>query len=289
MTRERKAMVSKMTSSKASLLALVAALSTSSAGCTQTPKCEELGDCGGEAPLGAWVLGAGHPSCQEDLYAVTKDPRLFAGEVPAARQPPIEPAAWDWCYLLVTSGGPKIQLKQPTFFYESGPIGRATLSYSGNPYDGNGTYTLGLAYTGTYFMDFPAICMREFGAMDNRPANDETGMPVGGPVGVCQQLQPYVAAAGIGEGSYPNVSCGVMPDDALGCRCYFEVSETGGSAGTYRVQGNTIVHWADKQFSMHADFCNKGDSLQLTGHDGSYLFNVPSLRTMDLAKGMATP
>jgi len=268
--------------SKAPLLAgLCGLLLASTVGCKQEPLCEELGSCGGAVPIGSWTLSPGHGSCTEDLYAQPKDPRLYRSEVPAARAPVVEAAAWDWCFLLVTNGGPKIQVKQPSFFYESGPIGRTTLTY-----DANGTYSLGWAKTGTYSMDFPAVCMREFGAMDNRRALDEMGMPVGEPVGVCKQLEPFVKAAGIGEGSYPNVSCDIIPEDPLGCRCYFDVSETGGGAGTYQMMpdGKTIVHYADKSFPQLATYCNKGDSLQLTGADGAYLFNVFGLRTMDLGK-----
>jgi hypothetical protein len=276
-------MTKSMTIPKASLIALLGLFSALSGACKQEPLCEELGTCGGPVPVGSWTLSPGHASCLEDLYIQQKDPRLFGGEVPSARAPVIEPAAWDWCYLLVTSGGPKIQLKQPSFFYESGPVGRATMTYNGD-----GTYSLGMARTGTYFMDFPPLCMRDFGAMDGRPATDETGAPVGGPVGICKQLEPYVKAAGIGEGSYPNIVCDPIPDDPAGCRCYFDVSETGGSAGTYVVQGNVITHYADKSFQMKATYCNRGDSLDLTGTDGAYLFNVPGFRTMNLGKA-ATP
>jgi hypothetical protein len=274
-------MTKRMTTPKASLIALCGLFTALAGACKQEPLCPELGECGGAKPVGSWTLSPGHASCIEDLYVQQKDPRLYGGEVPSARNPVIEPAAWDWCFLLVTNGGQKIQAKQPSFFYESGPIGRATLTY-----EDNGRYTLGLARTGTYYMDFPAVCMREFGAMDGRMALDEAGMPVGEPVGVCKQLEPFVKAAGIGEGSYPNVLCDTIPEDPDGCRCFFDVSETGGSSGSYQIlpDGKTILHLPGTNFPQKASFCNHGDSLELTGADGAYLFGVPGLRTMNLGK-----
>jgi hypothetical protein len=276
----------RMTIPKTSVIAACCLLTSLAPACKQEPLCAELGDCGGAKPTGSWTLSPGHPSCIEDLYAQTKDPRLFPGEVPAARTPVVEPASWDWCFLLVTDGGPKIQAKQPSFFYESGPIGRATLTY-----EETGRYSLGVARTGTYFMDFPAICMRQFGAMDGRMALDETGTPVGEPVGVCKQLEPFVKAAGLNEGSYPNMVCDKIPEDPDGCRCFFDVSETGGSTGTYQVlpDGKTILHLPSGNFPQRATYCNKGDTLEVTGADGAYLFGIPGLRTMSLGKSAVPP
>jgi hypothetical protein len=64
---------------------------------------------------------------------------------------------------------------------------------------------------------------------------------------------------------------------------------TGGS-GSYYVQGNTIIHALTARpdgtqgadFPAYATFCAQNGSLQLTGKDGAYLFNQPSLRTLDL-------
>src|SRR5882724_7178799 len=94
---------------------LVAALTS---GCKQAVHCSELGACGGPVPLGTWTLtppvGAApaHGSCIEDLYVPISDPRLVnGGDVPAARTPLPEPALYDWCDALVTSGGTAISTR----------------------------------------------------------------------------------------------------------------------------------------------------------------------------------
>jgi len=264
--------------------ALLSLLALTTSGCTQEPLCEELSDCGGPVPTGDWVLDPGHPSCSEDLYVPPNDTRLLGGEITPARQPTIEPALFDWCNLLVAGGGTQILLQPPRFYYESGPIGAAIVAY--HP---DGTFSAGLTRTGEFILDFPAICMRGFGATDGipaaNPANPTGGPdPAGPPVDVCEQLQVPLANSGTGEGSYQNTDCYPNPEDPQGCLCSFEVTETGGPSGKYRVLDNgTIQHVSFTGFPSKANYCNTGTRLQLTGKDGEYLFNVKGLRTLDLA------
>jgi hypothetical protein len=256
----------------AAVCGLVAALTT---GCKQEPLCKELGNCGGQVPIGKWALSPGHGSCSEDLYIPPTDTRLVQADLPAARTSPPEPALFDWCLLLVTNGGTNIQARPPRFFYSDGRIGAATVRY-----DPDGHFSAGITRTGTYTLDFPAFCMRAFGATDGRPADPDGGPPLN----ICKQLEVPVRASGIGEGSYMNTTCDPNPDDPAGCLCVFDVTETGGLSGTYQVlNANTILHLPVTNFPQKVTFCNKGDSLQLTGTDGAYLFDVRGLRTMDLA------
>jgi hypothetical protein len=277
----------------ASLSALGTLLALMS-GCMQEPNCPALGECGGDF-RGTWQLAPGFPSCIEDLYNVPKDPRLYGGEVPAARTPVIEPALFDWCYLLVTDGGQNIRRKSPQFFYESGPIGWASLTYTPDPTIPNGgQYVMGISRTGTYYLDFPPYCMRAFGAMDNRPVWDPTvNMYVGEPVNICKQLEFQLSIDGVGEGAYPTVQCEQNPEELAGCLCAFNVSETGGPSGTYQLlaDGRTIMHMpgTNLNFPQEAKYCASSGSLELTGDNGSYLFGQKGLRTMKLAKAVVDP
>jgi hypothetical protein len=250
-------------------------------GCKQQPLCPELGNCGGPAPIGDWALSPGHGSCSEDLYTPPADTRLVGADLPAARMPPPEPALFDWCDLLVTSGGKDIQAHPPRFFYESGPIGAASVRFSAD-----GHYSAGLTRTGTYTLDFPALCMREFGAMDNRPA-DPTNDPNGPPVNICKQLEVPLRSSGLGEGSYRNTTCDPNQDDPAGCLCTFDVSEATGGAGEYQLlDSHTLLLLPGTNFPENVTYCNQGDSLELTGANGDYLFGQRGLRTMNVAKIM---
>lgn len=267
-------MTNHTTSSKLVTAAALLAALVSFSGCKQETLCKELGTCGGVMPIGTWELTPTYgASCSEDLYTPPADTRLIAADQPPARNPPPEPALFDWCYLLVTSGGNSIQAKPPQFFYESGPIGGASIKY-----EADGHYSAGITRTGTFILDFPAYCMRAFGGTD-RP--ETPGGPV---ISVCKQLEPPLRASGLGEGSYRNTTCEVNPQDQGGCLCKFDVSEAGGSAGTWqRLDNNTILHYPNTNFPQKATYCNGNTALQLTGTDGDWLFGVKGLRTLDLA------
>lgn len=264
--------------------ALLAALALG--GCNQKPLCSELGTCGGQL-IGEFVLAPGHGSCSEDLYTPPPDTRLVKGDQPAARTLPPEVAFYDWCDLLVTNGGKNVKTHEAAWAYEPGAIGAAWVRYDGvQPV---GRYAAGVTRTGTYVVEFPALCMRQFGAMDGRPAvppatPDEQPGP---PVDVCTQLQAQTKATT----AHRNIRCAPNPNDTLGCVCAFDVYDTHAGSGKYYLKGSTIVHVVDTKlpdmapkvdFPYEATYCNKGSSLELTGANGQYLFNESGLRTLDL-------
>jgi hypothetical protein len=256
-------------------------LTVLTSGCAQKPNCPELGDCGGPDPIGNWDLAPGYPSCMEDLYLPATDKRLTKPTVPAAGKPAPEPAVYDWCDLLINGGRPNLMTagyyNQPGFYYESGQVGQANLRINAD-----GTYTLGFARTGVFLLDFPAACVRQYGAMDNASVNPaDPNAPMGN---VCKQLQPLVNDSGIGEGSYSNTICEPNPQDPGGCLCQFDVSETGGPFGQWYRSGNTLTFVLQTNFPSKVTFCNHGDTLDLTGADGDYLFAVKGLRTFKMKR-----
>lgn len=253
---------------------LVLAVST---GCTQSPNCSELGTCGGD-PTGDWTLGTGHPSCSEALYQAPPDTRLQKGDQPAARLPLPDEAFYDWCDLLTFKTADSTMYDAnhvPRFSTTDAQIGAALIHYD-PPVNGSGYYAALLTTTGTYVADYPPTCVRGFGAKDDAMLG-----------GVCTQLQAYLAAKGT---SANNVACITSVEDPLACTCRFDVSKVSGGAGSYLIEGNTIVHAltgrADgtpgADFPANATYCAQNGSLQLTGKDGAFLFNQSGVRTLDL-------
>jgi hypothetical protein len=258
-------------------------------GCKQAVLCPPLDSCGGSV-LGDWRLANDHPSCSEQIYSAPADPRLGQpeGDLPPARTPPPEPALYDWCDLLVTGMGDIVHTP-PLFFpggptgyqgpsnvanyYVGGPIGAATIHY-----DTDGTYTLSTTRTGTYFLDFPSFCVRNFGAKDGLTGN------------VCQQLQ--VGLNKVAATKYRNIGCDLDPNDppaTAGCICHFDLFDTQTNTGFWGTNGSTLQHLPGNNFPQYATFCSSGDTLQLTGADGAYLFDRVGLRTLDLVKFTPPP
>jgi len=265
-----------MTTKTISVLALSSIFGALSSGCAQQPLCPELGSCGGEDPIGSWVLAPGYPSCTEDLYNAPTDKRLTEATMPAAGHPAPEPAVYDWCDMLVASGGPMVQLHQPGFLYESGQIGVAEARINAD-----GTFNMNITRTGTFTLDFPAVCVRQFGATDGKPIDPAD--PTSPAANVCKQLEPHIAASGLGEGSYRNTLCDPNPADPGGCVCRFDVTETGGPGGYWkRYDSNTLLFIPQVNFPGKVTFCNRGTSLEMTGADGDYLFGQKGLRTLSL-------
>jgi hypothetical protein len=248
----------------------------STSGCQQKPACEELGMCGGPDPVGDWVLDPAHASCSESLYLPALDPRLAKGDQPAARLPPPEEAFYDWCDQLTFKSGDSALYEAnhlPAYSYPDQVIGAAWIRY-----DGAGNYSAKLTKTGTYTFDYPASCVRSFGAKDDAALGS-----------VCTQVQTYLQTK---TSTAKNVLCVQSVEDAAGCVCRFDVSITSGGSGLYAPNSsNSLVHTLTKifpanvqaaDFPSYASYCNKGTSLELTGKDGGYLFNEAGLRTLNL-------
>jgi hypothetical protein len=262
----------------------------------QTPLCPALDSCGGGLPVGDWTLSSAQPasaSCSEDLYTPPADPRLVGADLPAARQPLPVPALYDWCDLLVTTPnipiasaadpmpmpttGNSIVARLPNFSFETFPIGAATIHYGPA-----GTYILSTTRTGRFGLDFPAYCMREFGALDSTRVAGALPATTGN---VCQKLQDALSA--IAPGTYRNIVCEAGPTDPDGCVCGFDVADRQVSSGTVGVNPNAqgeMTHLPGNDFPEDVTYCVQGGQLELTGKDGEYLFDRVGLRTLDLVK-----
>jgi hypothetical protein len=260
----------------------------------QAPVCQELAICGnGALPIGDWTLAPGHGSCSEDLYTPPPDPRLMQAELPPARVSPPEPALYDWCDFLVT--GPNIPMasaadpmpkpstdnsivvRLPNFSFETFPIGAATIHY-----DATNHYVLSTTRTGTFSLDFPAYCMRAFGAVDSPLDGNALPAATGN---VCQKLEAALKV--LAPSKYHNIACMLDPRDPptqAGCLCGFDVADTQTSSGSVIVSGSDMLHLPGNNFPEDVSYCNSDTELQLTGSDGAYLFDRVGLRTLDLVK-----
>jgi hypothetical protein len=257
---------------RGTLFALTAVVLTAT-GCKQAPLCPTLDGCAG--PLsGDWSLVPGNPfctTCSEDLYVVPPDTRLPLADLPPARQPLPEPVLFDWCQLLVTGSGDIVARPPPALFLGVTPVGRANIHYD----EATLSYAVTTTRTAQYSLDFPAFCMRAFGARDMGPGND-----------VCVQLQADLRKKM--PKKYKNITCEANkldPPDAFGCLCGVEVYDLQESRGRFITQtDSTILHLPGNNFPETATYCSQSDTLQLTGTDGEYLFDRLGLRTMSLAK-----
>jgi hypothetical protein len=282
------------------------ALPLMGAGCfQQAVQCPALGSCGGALPVGDWTINTtpnnnlppGSASCSEDLYTPPEDPRLIGADLPPARTPPPDPALYDWCDRLVTTPNVptpmqskittmnSIVARVPNFSYTTFPVGAATIHYGADNH-----YVLSTTRTGRFRLDFPAYCMRSFGAVDTcmqgdpTCAKDPNALP-GSTGTVCDKLTDTLAA--LAPSNYTSIGCAAdKNEDPLGCVCGFDVAQREVSTGTVGIIPGTsdMTHIPGNNFPEDATFCASGNQLQLTGADGQYLFDRVGLRTLDLVK-----
>jgi hypothetical protein len=250
------------TSAKLPLTLTTLTLALSLTSCKQPALCPGLGDCGGALPAGKsdWVLNPSHPSCTEDLYTQPADPRLVNAYLPAARTPIPEPTTYDWCLLLVTAPGDDIVAKLPNLFTESPDVGAATLHLNTE----DTSFILSTTRTGRFRADFPAYCMRAFGA---------TGDLCGRLTSTLTMKVPT---------KYKNISCTPNPAERNGCLCDFDLVEREESRGSYLSGGGTMIYIPGNNFPQNVNYCLQGDTMNLTGADGTYLFDRLGLRTMSM-------
>ena len=151
--------------------------------------------------------------------------------------------------------------KLPNLFAESPEIGAATLHYD-TP---KSSFVLSTTRTGTFSAEFPPFCMHAFGATDD----------------VCGKLQTSLRARAAAR--YRNIACGGSAIDPAGCACTFDLSDRIESRGTFLPPaGATITHLPGNNFPEKVRYCLRGDTLELTGADGAYLFDRLGLRTLSL-------
>jgi hypothetical protein len=78
-----------------------------------------------------------------------------------------------------------------------------------------------------------------------------------------------------------NMRCSEAADGS--CGCDYELSLTGGPNGRWVQKGSTITFFDELAGPPSiADYCVKGDTLELTGQNGMRLFNQAWLRTITL-------
>jgi hypothetical protein len=106
----------------------------------------------------------------------------------------------------------------------------------------------------------------------------------------------YMTMAGAHPVAFQNISCQPATDDG-GCDCFYDysvaVTDTGTwlksgnllqeSSGQYLYNGQPVMSQAP-ELSMVATFCQSGNTLTLSGYDGTTLSSVPGLRTLSLTR-----
>jgi hypothetical protein len=255
--------------SKPAFLVLSVALAAGLAACGgkgTEGTCTTYPACGGQ-PMGNWTLSMG---CQNLVVMPYQQPslpdQLMQPQTPTVAPPqPMATTSGDWCSQLVYE--PSINPSMPV---------RSVVLWHGPPsvHDGyvklraDGTYQAQIQFITLEHTFFPNACITRY----------ERTAPT------CEKLGTDLA-------SYEQTQPGFMfdqpmnctGDSSVGCDCSYQVQS--GAQGTWSVDGSSIVFASTSSAVPYsASFCQNGDTLQLTGNDGTDLFGAEGVRSGEFTR-----
>jgi hypothetical protein len=252
------------------------------AACEPSDVCTELGACGGElvsasdddsdsdgVPESSWAVSG---TCTNEVFTSPQNASLINQPPPLQGTPPPEPAFANWCSEMVLKSDKSIAKLSPWF-----PV--LPFQSGGVTYHANGNFSAQINYFGQVGADFGASCFETQG-FRILPEGSVTGVDTM----TCQEFSVSYASRLMTEPNITGVAC--IDDGASGCRCGYNLLLVTSMNGTYTVDGTKVNHYdktSNEPFSR-ADYCVKGNSLELYGHERTFLFNQASLRSLTLVK-----
>jgi hypothetical protein len=246
--------------------------------CQPQTTCEMDGTaCGGD-PTGTWTVFDG---CRDPAFAAPLPPTYQGQPVEMARVPNPVMASSDWCSaLFVSSGTTAFNFPHDTLAIAGGQI----------TYGSDGTYQAVVNTGGPGAIDLSAACLTRSGmnltcdavaaAMADVAASKPAppGLPCSDSLADRAECRYYF--------TYSDIAC--AGDGAGGCRCAYRVAFAGAFAGQWGVSGGVLTHFdAAKLLPTQADYCVDAaqGTLALWGHDRTWLFDQPGIRTLKLRRG----
>jgi hypothetical protein len=192
-------------------------------------------------------------------------PGYTTPQTPALANPqPNLVTAGDWCsglvYLPPSASGSgmigNIQFYAPPLDFE-----RGTVSFNAESH----LYEIVNTQKYDYATHFTPACLQAYGASPT-----------------CQELSDALNAQPLPN--YQDLSCANASDG--GCDCAYTLSGTGGDNGTWEVVGSTLYEFPSLSGlpPQAVDFCAQGDSMTLSGKNGSHLNGTAGMRSMFLTK-----
>jgi hypothetical protein len=253
-------------------LALVALLI---AGCQTPPYCQDLGKCGGDVLRGGnsadWVV-TGPDTCMDQVETPQKPLSSIRQPAKPVGERSIERTTFDWCSAITLKQDGSLQqfhgidvaLQELDFWYPTVPIRDGAVAFASN-----GTYTSRLTQFSPQSAELSASCLTAQGVVPNCPA-------------LGRQMREFVAAQLKGfPDAHLNLQFLRCYENKGGCTCDYDVTNTSAPAGPWAGNGSTLTFF-DAAFKPPSltDYCASGSTLELTGQNGTRLFNDGNVRTL---------
>lgn len=249
-------------------------------GCAAEEVCAALPKCGGDI-VGSvdadgdgfaetrWVIGG---ACTNQVFVPPLNASLVNQSPPVQGVPPPEPAHSNWCSQMTITRDKTIQKINPWF--PAIPVRDGAVTYSAD-----GSYNVQINYFAQQLVEFPGGCFTGQGFSIVSPGTVSTSNTM-----TCAEFEGVLQARLATEPNIAGLVCG--PDGKGGCNCLYDLLMVTGSNGTWIAEDGVVTHY-DRVTGVapsRADFCVNGGTLDLSGHERTFLFNQPHLRSIVLAR-----
>ena len=229
--------------------------------------CSTYAGCGGD-PKGNWTLATGCQNLVVTPYQVPSLPEQLAQPQTATQAPPqpMPTTSGDWCSQLIYQ--PSIDPSMPV---------KGVVLWHGPPtvYDGYlyvleaGTYKAQIQFITAEHTFFANACLTRYER--TAPSCEKLGMDLA----AYEQTQP-----GFKFGDLGMVCTG---DSGIGCNCYYQYQVQSMEQGTWKLDpakpSSIVFSSVASTEPQSATFCQTGDTLQLSGNDGTILFGALGVRS----------
>jgi hypothetical protein len=250
-----------------------------------------LASCGGKGTAGTCTTYAG---CGADTNGIGGDWSLVGGcenlivtpyqepSLPEQLQQPQSPTqappqpqpttAGDWCSQLVyqPSVNPSMPVRGVVLWHGPPSVAHGYLKQIPDPMDGTrGTFDAQIQFGTAETTYFANACLTRY----------ETSAPSCAKLGT--DLEAYLAAEPQFRFDPATPTC--TGDSSVGCTCTYEYRVQAGEMGTWQIDpaDPTKISYAGTLRSepQAAGFCQQGDSLTISGLNGTILFNAAGVRS----------
>jgi hypothetical protein len=234
--------------------------------------CSTYAGCGGD-PKGNWTLATGCQNLVVMPYQMPSLPEQLAQPQTPTQAPPqpMPTTSGDWCSGLIyqPSIDPSMPVKGVILWHGPPTVDNGYLKMNTN-----GTYSAEIQFITPEHTFFDNSCLTRY----------ETTAPT------CAKLGMDLAAF---EQSQPGFMFGDLGmvctgDSSVGCDCQYRYQVQGVEMGTWSVdpaKPSSIVFASTKSTEpQSATFCANGDTLQLSGDDGTNLFGALGVRSGEFTR-----
>ncbi|HVZ71148.1 MAG TPA: hypothetical protein VHJ20_02130 [Polyangia bacterium] len=243
--------------------------------------CETFAGCGADAKgvAGSWSLVGGCENLVVTPYQVPSLPeQLQQPQVLTLAPPQAQPTtSGDWCSNLVyePSVSPSMPVRGVTLWHGPPTVADGYLNQVADPKDASrGTYSAQIQFRTAETTYFANACLTRF-----------------------ERVAPSCATFGADLKAYFMANPGFkFPDDptspnaqictgdsSVGCTCTYDYQVQAGEMGTWQIDpanATTIIFAGTARTEpQSASFCQQGNSLELSGLDGTDLFGAQGVRS----------